>query len=855
MRILIKIFLIGLIGFFILGCGGGSSSNPEELSPKEQVDILVSSVDGRVIEKDDPIVLEFKSLIGTLNEDKIILYRGEEKLEKQINKDSKKLTITPNAVLENGEYIIVLQKGVTSKVTKDITISFFVGDDGKPPKVLEVKSYDGDNIRIEFNKKFKEMGVMKIILSKDEDETNKENIDVKELDGNYTLEVSAVDGLQKGIKYWISIKEGAVIDTNGRLSQEYKTNIKIPLPTTQKWVKHNDMEYKIFYEDVKKDDAQEACAGKDSILATDVHSALLNKLGANKDKQYWYKNMGKVRKFKIQNKGWASVDGEKSEKNSYICQRFPAMADSDWISIDGVDEYEFKVYGKTSHTCKNEEKLLIKADFNGLSLGDIASELDLNEKYRYWLMDGASKKYLYYGSLAWRTQKDSTIAYSICKTKKKIRLKTQINKKISSKQNLVLEFSQDIASIEKIVLKNITDGWDKTLTTSDYATASKNLTIKALILEGDKKYRLIIEENAINNLSKEVDLEFSTKSSSAFDCQVGFSEYPKDSKECYKAVDEKKTWQKAQEACKNSNASLSPKDKIQSIIDDYKSSSKDLTKELTFGDITLTTQKTYWLEEKDSSYGNKVYQNYNGAKWSLGSGSKTSENYYLCYYKKIKPEVTKISPVKDSINVSTKAKIKITFSEKMKDFTRLGSKANMKISDDVGSKVKIKEHEFDDKTLIITLENDFATNKKYTIILNPSTASKKIVDIYDNELEEYSSSFTTNNVASTCSGEEIDGKCYIWVKTKKNWSDANSHCTTLGGKLLSKDSDYVKLTEIANTLGLKSQDSSYNDLRYWMKEAFNGGNHYTMQNYSGTWKSNGLNYASDTKELEFVCEK
>ncbi len=421
-------------------------------------------------------------------------------------------------------------------------------------------------------------------------------------------------------------------------------------------------------------------------------------------------------------------------------------------------------------------------------------------------------------------------------------------KSVETNGTITLSFSEDLnlVNASSVEVETVSGAIKETVLDSNESKIK--VTFKDGVLLHETNYKLIIPKTAItdeagNEPKDNVEVDFRTKKAPP-KCPADFKEYPADSLECYKAVETEVKWAEAKAECEKLDAILAPKAKIESM----------LTKINEDKSILDVTENDYLLEQKDNYSAHSLRwskYNYPNPSFVMSSVNKTgSKNRYICYAKKVTPTITATKPSDTQKITSTKQTIKITFSEAMKNEDTNNVKLSLN-GTDIDITVSLDASK---KILSIKPSIEYTASLSYVVTLNPDTANTKIVDVFNNELKKSEKTFNTADALSTCEGASIDGSCYVWVKDEKNWSDADAHCTSLGGSLVSKDN--TKLNDIGLGLNLKVQDDSYNDMRYWLKDADSyGGAHLILKKESGVWKNPSMSgYSYDSNKLQFVCK-
>ena len=477
---------------------------------------------------------------------------------------------------------------------------------------------------------------------------------------------------------------------------------------------------------------------------------------------------------------------------------------------------ELLKWDEAKNKCESTNKILVSKDeINNWS--DFARDLNLNENQKYWLLEGATKSsslvnYLRYSNsypAGWSKSSEYYKNYSnvsnnynyICKSDNSspsIILSSPSNNEnnISTKTSIKITFNEEIKNYNDnnilLFIEGSTNELAKTITYKN-----KILTIKPLNdFNISTKYKIILKSGISDLFSNHlIEKSFSFITSSIASTCDG---YLSNDNTCYELSKTKKTWSEAKSFCKNNNKTLLPKDNIINL-------------EILSSSLELDTSKKYWLKEEDNNYSSFLlkYQTYTPIKWIIYHDSKSYQNLFICISEKTAPTITLTSPLNNENDVSTKASIKITFDEEIKNY----EDNNILLFIDGSTNELPKTITYKNKILTIKPLNDFNISTKYKVILKSG-----ITDLYTNTLIENSFVFTTNASVTTCDGYEESGKCY-YLNTSLRSSYASALCPDIKADL--------NWNDLATTLSLDT--SKY----YWISKT--GSSHKTIYYKNEEW--------------------
>ncbi|QKJ22725.1 Ig-like domain-containing protein [Poseidonibacter lekithochrous] len=388
---------------------------------------------------------------------------------------------------------------------------------------------------------------------------------------------------------------------------------------------------------------------------------------------------------------------------------------------------------------------------------------------------------------------------------------------IGISSNITITFNEEIKNYDSstVILKK---DLDNTVITSTLTYNNKVLTLNPNTdLEENTAYKLTlntgIKDSSNNPLKNDIEITFSTGTSSS--CAGAVIDNI-----CYESSSVQKNWADANTTCLEQNKTLVNKSLI-SDLDAFVSA------------LSLTQDKEYWLNEESSYYSNYIeyYSSpYATDTWKINtSGSKSNDKYFLCMKESQAPIATLTKPL-DSGSVSTKATFKITFDEEVKNISNTTI-----IFKDSSDSVISTTVTYTNKIASIKPNDDLNTSTEYTITLKP-----EITDLYANALVEKVFTFTSDSIAATCSGVELNSICYEKSSDELTHIIAKNTCQAENKTLVSKDS-ISDWTVFATALELDESK------KYWLEENLN----YVNKSYSG-W-STSSHYSSST-QFFYICK-
>ncbi len=388
---------------------------------------------------------------------------------------------------------------------------------------------------------------------------------------------------------------------------------------------------------------------------------------------------------------------------------------------------------------------------------------------------------------------------------------------IGISSNITVTFNEEIADYNSstvILRKDL----DDTVISSILTYNNKVLMINPNSdLEEATSYKLILntglKDSSNNSLKNDIEITFTTGTSTSCSGAVI-------NNICYASSQVQKNWADANTTCLEQNKTLVNKSLI-SDLDAFVSA------------LSLTQDKEYWLNEESSYYSNYIeyYSSpYATDTWKINtSGSKSNDKYFLCMKESQAPIATLTKPL-DSGSVSTKATFKITFDEEVKNI----SNTTIILKDSSDSVISTTVT-YTNKIASIKPNDNLNTSTEYTITLKP-----EIADLYANALVEKVFTFTSDSIAATCSGVELNSICYEKSSDELTHIIAKNTCEAENKTLVSKDS-ISDWTVFATALELDESK------KYWLEENLN----YVNKSYSG-W-STSSHYSSSTQFL-YICK-